>query len=153
MEQCQIYIEKLDAYRKTVAKLLGSGKFEELRDMVRSDSQINGELKLFYEQFDSTFLQLFPTFVEDLNKLLIPGEELQLKKDGSLSAELRIYALIRLGITDSDNIARFLRYSLTTIYNYRTKVRNKARGDRNHLDATVMKLGRGDNRGISGKTL
>lgn len=107
MEQCQIYIEKLDAYRKTVAKLLGSGKFEELRDMVRSDSQINGELKLFYEQFDSTFLQLFPTFVEDLNKLLIPGEELQLKKDGSLSAELRIYALIRLGITDSDNIARF----------------------------------------------
>ena len=153
MEQCQIYIEKLDAYRKTVAKLLGSGKFEELRDMVRSDSQINGELKLFYEQFDSTFLQLFPTVVEDLNKLLIPGEELQLKKDGSLSAELRIYALIRLGITDSDNIARFLRYSLTTIYNYRTKVRNKARGDRNHLDATVMKLGRGDNRGISGKTL
>ncbi|MDE7032984.1 MAG: hypothetical protein K2O79_07250, partial [Muribaculaceae bacterium] len=59
-----------------------------------------------------------------------------------LNPELRIYALIRLGITDSDKIAKFLRYSLTTIYNYRTKIRNKALGDRNSLEAEVMNISR-----------
>ena len=64
------------------------------------------------------------------------------KKSGTLNPELRIYALIRLGIADSEKIAKFLRYSLTTIYNYRTKVRNKARGDRNALEAEVLRVGR-----------
>lgn len=80
--------------------------------------------------------------MEEFNELLLPGETIIPKKEGTLNAELRIYALIRLGITDSDKIAKFLRYSLTTIYNYRTKVRNKAKGDRNTLDSDVMKIGR-----------
>lgn len=100
------------------------------------------ELKLFYERFDKTFLSLFPSFVEDLNNLLLPEEAIQPKKEGSLNTELRIFALIRLGITDSDKIAKFLRYSLATIYNYRTKVRNKAKGDRNMLESEIMKIGR-----------
>lgn len=100
------------------------------------------ELKLFYDSFDKTFLNLFPAFVEDFNALLLPEEAIVPKKAGTLNTELRIFALIRLGITDSDKIAKFLRYSLTTIYNYRTKVRNKALGDRNRLEAEIQKIGR-----------
>lgn len=142
MDQCLAYIEKLDNYRKQISRLINSGKTDEIKKLVKTDSYIAEELKLFYKQFDSTFLNLFPSFVEDLNDLLLPEEALQPKKDGSLNTELRIYALIRLGITDSNQIAKFLQYSLTTIYNYRVKVRNKAKGDRNKLEDEVMKIGR-----------
>lgn len=142
MDQCLEYIEKLDAYRKAVGKMINSGKPDELKKFVKSTTLIDEELKIFYDQFDTTFLSLFPTFVEDLNNLLQPEESIIPKKAGTLNPELRIFALIRLGISDSDKIAKFLRYSLTTIYNYRTKVRNKAKGDRNKLEAEVMKIGR-----------
>lgn len=141
MDQSLAYIEMLDGYRKTVGKLLGSGKTEELKKMVKSTVMVEEMLKSFYYEFDKTFLSLFPTFVDDFNRLLLPEEAIIPKKEGCLNTELRIYALIRLGITDSDKIAKFLRYSLTTIYNYRTKVRNKAKGDRNQLEYEVIKIG------------
>ena len=109
---------------------------------MKSTRIVDDELKSFYAQFDKTFLNLFPTFVEDFNNLLMPQEAIVPKKPGALTSELRIFALIRLGITDSDKIAKFLRYSLTTIYNYRTKVRNKAKGDRNELERAVAQIGR-----------
>ena len=142
MDQCLVYIDKLDTYRKSIGKLVNSNKIDELKRLIKSTSLVDDELKLFYEQFDNTFLSLFPTFVEDFNKLLLPEEAIIPKKEGSLTTELRIFALIRLGISDSDSIAKFLRYSLTTIYNYRTKVRNKSLGDRNKLEAEVLKIGR-----------
>ena len=142
MDQCLSYIAKLDAYRKSVGKLLGAGKLDELRSLVKSSRQVDNELKQFYDKFDKTFLSLFPNFVSDLNNLLLPQEAITPKKEGCLTPELRIYALIRLGVTDSDDIARFLGYSLTTIYNYRTKMRNKALGDRNLLESQVASLGR-----------
>lgn len=141
MDQSLAYIEMLDTYRKSVGKLLSTGKIEELRKSVKSTSMVDDALKSFYDRFDKTFLNLFPTFVDDFNALLLPGEAIIPKKEGCLNTELRIYALIRLGITDSDNIAKFLRYSLTTIYNYRTKVRNKAKGDRNLLEEEIIKIG------------
>lgn len=136
------YIERLDAYRKAIGKLVNSGKTDELQKLIKSTKMIDDELKEFYAQFDTTFLSLFPNFVEDFNKLLIPEEAIIPKKPGTLNTELRIFALIRLGITDSDKIAKFLNYSLTTIYNYRTRVRNKAKGDRNNLENEVAKIGR-----------
>lgn len=142
MDQCIVYIEKLDGYRKSIGKLINSGKSEDLKKLVKSTAVIDDELKAFYDQFDKTFLNLFPSFVQDLNSLLRPEEAIVPKKEGSLSPELRIFALIRLGINDSEKIAKFLKYSLTTIYNYRTKVRNKAKGDRNILESEVMKIGR-----------
>lgn len=142
MEQCLVYIEKLDDYRKKIAKLANSGKFDDIKKITKSDAHIADELKLFYKQFDKTFLNIFPSFVSDLNELLRPEDKYTTKKDGTLNTELRIYALIRLGITDSSQIAKFLQYSLTTIYNYRVKVRNKAKGDRDNLESQVMKMGR-----------
>ena len=142
MSQCLIYIEKLDTYRKSLGKLVKSGKINELQSLLKSSSMIDDELKEFYDQFDRTFLNLFPSFIEEFNNLLLPEYAVWPKKEGALNAELRIYALIRLGITDSDRIAKFLRYSLATIYNYKTKVKNKARGDRNSLESEVMKIGK-----------
>ena len=146
MDQCLVYIDKLDGYSKTVGKLVNSGKSDDLKKLVKSTSLIDDELRQFYEQFDRTFLSIYPSFVSDLNGLLMPEEAIVPKKEGSLNTELRIFALIRLGISDSDRIAKFLRYSLTTIYNYRTKVRNKAKSDRNRLEAEIMKIGRDVNR-------
>lgn len=141
MEQSLQHIEMLDDYRKAISKLINSGKIEDLKKLVKSSKVIEDDLKSFYNQFDKTFLNIFPTFVEEFNDLLLPGEAIIPKKEGTLNTELRIFALIRLGITDSDKIAKFLRYSLTTIYNYRTKVRNKAKGDRNLLESEVAKIG------------
>lgn len=142
MDKSLEYIELLDTYRKSVGKLANSGKTDDLKKLVKSTKMIDDELKSFYEQFDSTFLNLFPTFVDDFNALLLPEEAIVPKKAGTLNTELRVFALIRLGITDSDKIAKFLRYSITTIYNYRTKVRNKAKGDRNQLESELVKIGR-----------
>lgn len=103
---------------------------------------LDDELKLFYRNFDTTFLKLFPTFVADFNRLLTPDGQIILKKEGQLNTELRVFALIRLGITDSVKIAQFLRYSVTTIYNYRVKTRNKAVGNRKELEDKVMEIGR-----------
>lgn len=142
MDQCVSYIDALDTYRKAIGKLVSAGKTESIKKAVNSTTIVDEQLKSFYAQFDRTFLNLFPSFVEDFNSLLLPEEAIVPKKDGTLNPELRIFALIRLGITDSDKIAKFLRYSLTTIYNYRTKVRNKSRGDRNQLEQQVLKIGR-----------
>lgn len=142
MDQSIGYIEMLDGFRRHVGKLLNSGKIDELRRLAKSTALVDEELKAFYDRFDETFLGLFPDFVDDFNNLLLPGEAILPRKAGALNTELRIFALIRLGITDSDKIAKFLRYSLSTIYNYRTKVRNKARGDRNLLEQQVARLGK-----------
>lgn len=145
MDQCSVYLEKMDNYRRSLGKIAATGNVEELYKTIKSSKFIEGELKEFYTNFDNTFLQLFPTFVEDFNALLADGEQISLKAGERMNTELRIFALIRLGITDSVKIAQFLRYSVTTIYNYRTKVRNKAAGDRDLLEQEVMTIGKSKN--------
>ena len=142
MDQCSVYLEKMDNYRRSLGKIAATGNVEELYKNIKSSKFIEGELKEFYTNFDNTFLQLFPTFVEDFNALLADDEQISLKAGERMNTELRIFALIRLGITDSVKIAQFLRYSVTTIYNYRTKVRNKAAGDRDLLEQEVMTIGK-----------
>ncbi len=145
MDQCSVYLEKMDNSRRSLGKIAATGNVEELYKNIKSSKFIEGELKEFYTNFDNTFLQLFPTFVEDFNALLADDEQISLKAGERMNTELRIFALIRLGITDSVKIAQFLRYSVTTIYNYRTKVRNKAAGDRDLLEQEVMTIGKSKN--------
>ena len=114
---------------------------EDLLQTLKSKQFIEDELKEFYTNFDITFLQLFPDFVEEFKKLLVDDEYLQLRQGQLLNTELRIYALIRLGISDSVKISHFLRCSLSTIYNYRTKIRNKAIGQRDEFEERVMLIG------------
>lgn len=123
---CSAYIDKLEAYRRMLNKKAASGKVEELYKTLKSNQIIEDELKEFYENFDSSFLSIFPDFVGSFNKLLPKEEQIVPKQGEHLTTELRIFALIRLGINDSQKIANFLRYSITTIYTYRSKLRNKS---------------------------
>ncbi|WP_026715376.1 DUF6377 domain-containing protein [Flavobacterium daejeonense] len=141
MDQCSVYISKLDEYRRKLNVIVSSGKTAELVKAVKSKEFIEVELKEFYHNFDKTFLLLFPNFIEEFNSLLTDNEDIKLKPGELMNTELRIFALIRLGISDSVKIAEFLRYSLSTIYNYRTKLRNKALGPRDEFEANVMRIG------------
>lgn len=140
MDQCSTYLDKMDLYRRSLNKIAAAGRVEELYKAIKSSQFIDEELKEFYANFDMTFLQLFPNFVEEFNALLT--EPMQPKPGELLNTELRIFALIRLGITDSTKIAQFLRYSVTTIYNYRTRVRNKSLGERDEFETKVMQIGK-----------
>ena len=144
IDQCSLYIDKMDKYRKHLQKVAQKGGAKELFEEIRSKSFIDNELKDFYAQFDDSFLNLFPNFVDDFNNLLVPEQRIRLKPGEKLNTELRIFALIRLGISSSTKIANFLRYSVTTIYNYRVKLRNAAAGDREKFDDAVMMIGRCD---------
>lgn len=137
---CSEYIEKLDNYRKMVNKSIKSKKIEELYQRTRSNQLLEDEMVEFYDNFDNIFLHIYPNFVEEFNKLLVDEAKIVLKKGDVLSTELRIFALIRLGITDSASIAKLLRYSTSTIYNYRVKLRNNAKVPRDEFKDYVMKI-------------
>jgi hypothetical protein len=141
LNRCSNYIEKLEQYQKQANKMLAARKYAELFESTKSGHLIDSELSEFYETFDHTFLILFPNFVEQLNELFKEEERIVLRKGELLNTELRIFALIRLGITDSSKIAGLLRYSVTTIYNYRVKVKNKALVPRENLEELVMQIG------------
>ncbi len=139
MDHCAVYIDKMDDYRRSLNKLASLGKVEELAKTLKSQNIINNERKMFYAEFDQSFLKLYPDFVEKFNKLLLPEARI-IPKPNALTPELRIYALVRLGTTDSTQIARFLCYSVTTIYNYRVKIRNSAICSREDFEEQVMHL-------------
>ncbi|WP_243348977.1 DUF6377 domain-containing protein [Parabacteroides sp. FAFU027] len=141
IEQCSLYIQKLDEYRRELHKIAMTGKMEDLMRNIRSEKFINEELVTFYTNFDQTFLQLFPNFIEEFNALLQNDYAIHPKPGEGLPTELRMMALIRLGITDSVKMSQFLRYSVTTIYNYRTRIRNKAAIPRDTFEDEVMKIG------------
>lgn len=141
MRQCSAVIDKLENYRKQLQTLALRNNTTKLFDAIRSTEVIDQEVEALYKGFDETFLSIFPTFVEEINQLMTPEGQLIPPAPKRLNAELRIVALIRLGITDSNDIAAFLRYSIKTIYNYRTKVRNNALGNRNELEEKIKKIG------------
>lgn len=141
MDQCSDYIGKLDEYRRKLNVMATTGKMNDLVSAVKSKQFIENELAAFYTNFDKTFLQLFPNFIKEFANLLVDDEVTQLKEGELLNTELRIFALIRLGIKDSAKISVFLRYSISTIYNYRSQLKNKAAGPREDFEAKVMRIG------------
>lgn len=143
MDQCSNYIGKMEEYSQKLKVMATAGKVNDLVSTVKSKAFIDKELKEFYTQFDQTFMQLFPTFVEEFKALLNEPETILIKKGELLTPELRIFALIRLGIKDSAKIADFLRYSSSTIYNYRSQIKNKAKGPREQFEAKVLLIGAG----------
>ena len=140
MSLCSSYIDKLDGYRRMVYKMVSSGQIGELVKVTRSSKGLEAELNALYKNFDTAFLHLFPNFVTQSNSLLLEDEQVVLKRDELLNTELRIFALIRLGINDSSQIAEFLRYSVNTIYNYRAKVKNKACVSRDDFENLVREI-------------
>lgn len=142
MDQSSDYLGKLDEYQRKLNVLATTGKINDLVNTVKSKEYIENELKEFYTNFDKTFLQLFPDFINAFNALLLPSEAILPKEGEQLNTELRIFALIRLGIKDSAKIAVFLRYSISTIYNYRSQLKNKSAGPRDEFEERVMQIGK-----------
>ena len=140
IDLCSNYIEKLDNYRKGLNRIANNGKMEELVSSLKSTQFIDTEINDFLTNFDETFLRIYPTFIADFNALFSEGEKQVVKQGELLNTELRVYALIRLGINDSAKIAVFLRYSITTIYTYRSKLKNKSLFPEN-LEEQIMKIG------------
>lgn len=139
MTECSSYIDKMDNYRRMLNKKAASGKLEDLFKTLKSSVIIEEELEAFYNTFDETFLHLFPSFVKAFNSLLPANDSIVPKQEGRLTTELRIFALIRLGITDSERIASFLRYSKATIYSYRSRLRLKSLNPE-HFEENIMQI-------------
>lgn len=141
VDQCSIYIDKLDDYRRMLNKAATAGKIDDLMRTIKSKQFIDEELKAFYDNFDNTFIQLYPSFVADFTALLTDNDYIQLKPGQLLNTELRVYALMRLGITDVAKMSGFLRCSASTIYNYRHKIKGKTAFIREEFEEKVMQIG------------
>ncbi len=139
---CSSYINRIDEFRKNINRKIKAHQYEDIRRLTETTDLSQNELKDFYEQFDSIFLNIYPDFVEQFNTLLRPEEQIVPKEPRRLNTELRIYALIRLGITDSVRIASVLHYSPQTVYNKRLKMRSRTIVDKSSLVEHVKRLGR-----------
>ena len=136
---CYQYIERLDSQRKLVIRKIKVNQQNELLSILSSSKRGTEESQSFFSQFDKIFLSLYPSFVNELNSLLIPEAQIELKEDNELTPSLRVAALVRLGVTESPKIAGILSYSLQTIYNYRSTLKNSAI-NKEHFEENLQKL-------------
>ena len=118
-------IDTLDKYRNHIKRKAIAGDRVELLDELKSTNLVDEQWRSFYQTFDQTFLEIFPSFIDEVNKLMIPGNEFE--SSASLDVELRILALIRLGIEETDRIASVLNYSKATVYSYRSRIRLRSK--------------------------
>ncbi len=137
MNQCSHYINKLYLYRKEVNHKIKNGQTDQLYKP--STKELEKEIDELLKNFDQAFLILYPKFVERFNTLLLPEAQYKLE-DNRLNTELRIFALMRLGITNVNQIADFLHCSLQTIYNYKSKVKSKARPEITNIEEEVKRM-------------
>ncbi len=120
------FVDRGEEQRKALYRLYRDRKTEDLARELKSTHFGNENAKLFYENFDHAFLNIYPTFVDEVNKLLQEDGKIEVKQGRRLTTESRVLALIRIGITDNQSIANILRASLTTIYTYRSKLKARA---------------------------
>ena len=127
MEYCSSTISSLQHYQQSLRKLtVQGGNRNALLSKLESTEMVDQLLKDFYRRFDEAILNIYPSFVEKFNKLLKPDEQIVLKSGEILNTELRLFALIRLGIDDNAKAAEFLRCSTSTVYTYRSKTKKRA---------------------------
>lgn len=138
---CSNYISKLEEYRKDINRKAKAKMLPEILALTEKQTVVQDELKEFYQNFDAIFLHIYPNFINEFNALLAPEERIEPKKGELLNTDLRIYALVRLGITDSVKISEFLHCSPQTVYNNRLKVRNKAIVPKENFTEAVRNLG------------
>jgi len=133
------YIDKLEALKKSLTALLDSKQYTGLQRLL-DGVNIKHERTALFKNFDQVFLKLFPRFIPAFNTLFRPEDQVQLPDDQLLTAELRIFALVRLGIDDSERISRILGYSINTIYTYKTRVKNRSVLPNEEFEAQVRTL-------------
>lgn len=134
-----MYISKIEEFQKIIHRKIVSRQYEDLNDILRNNFFTKERENLFLN-FDQIFLKLFPNFIAEFNSLFKEEDRIILKDNELLNTDLRIFALIRLGITDSEQIAKFLDYSSNTIYTYKTKIKNKALVPRAEFEDRIMNI-------------
>ena len=146
MDISAAYISKLSDYRKLVSRKIKANQTADLLKSLHTHKLEEEESQMFYNRFDKAFMELYPGFVTELNKLLLPECQLEVPTTHDLTTEIRIFALMRLGVTDSQEIATLLHYSTQTIYNYKSGMRAKAinrdtfESDINHLCHIISRI-------------
>ena len=138
---CSDYITEIETFRSTVVKKQKSGQLSAFLSPSKMREMKSRHFDELLGNFDVAFLNILPTFIDEFNALLRPECRIIPPKSKSLTPELRIFALIRLGITDSSKIAEFMNYSVHTIYNYRSTVKNAAIGSRDEFEDAVKQIG------------
>ena len=134
----QLYA-RLDKIKTTLLQKISERKYDEARFFIDKIDPKRDKDELL-QNFDKLFLKLFPHFVEEVNLLLHPEESIKLKEDEPLNTDLRIFALIRMGVSDTDKIAQILDYSVKTIYAYKTKMKNKSILPNEDFEKMIMKI-------------
>lgn len=139
---CSSYINKLESYRVNLHKKLRAGQIQEALAATGDTNLVSNEVRDFFQNFDAVFLSIYPRFIPDFNRLLKPEEQIQPKADDCLTPELRVFALMRMGIPDSSRIANFLHYSPQTVYNYKRKIMNKLEVGKEEFKLKMEQIGR-----------
>lgn len=132
------YIARLKDYRKTVYRLMKTGQYDKALEALKSDRNNSKDINAFHEMFDEAFLSMFPDFIDSVNSLL--NEPLELKDGCRLTPELRVIALMRLGLSSTEEIAGILHYSPQSVYNLRSSIRSMSRLPREDFDRAISKL-------------
>ena len=133
------YINKVEKLYKTLDRKIVTRQYENLQTSLK-ESELMADRKNMFNGFDETFLKLFPHFISEYNKLFDEKDQKMPDNEKSLTTEMRIFALMRLGITDSDSIASFLDYSVHTINTYKTRVKNKSIVDNDEFEQRIMAI-------------
>lgn len=139
MDISAVYINKLNDYRKLVSRKIKAKQTADLLTAINSYKLAEEEASNFYIRFDKAFMELYPNFVDEVNKLLLPDKQIVLPASNSLTKEIRIYALMRLGVTDGQELATLLFYSTQTIYNYKSAMRRRTKNVET-FDSDINKL-------------
>lgn len=137
--QDALHIDKLERIYRTVNRKIAAKQYDDLR-MVFNDTDLQKEREQIYASFDAGLLRLFPTFVQKYNALFEPGSRPCADDCQTLTPEMRIFALIRLGITDTERIAKFLNYSVHTINTYKTKAKNRSIVPNAQFEQRIMEI-------------
>ena len=133
------FIEKLEKVYRAIDRKITARQYDDLRYTLK-ESTLNSERESMYEAFDETFLKLFPNFVERFNLLFDEADRKMPPNDHSLTSEMRIFALIRLGINDSERIAKFLDYSVHTVNTYKTRIKNRSTAENDKFESLIMEI-------------
>ncbi len=133
------FLDKMENLKTSIDKDLDARKYDHVRFVI-SKLDLKKERAILYQSFDKAFLKLFPNFISEFNALFEEKDRVQLANNELLNTDLRIFALIRMGITENDKIANILEFSVNTIYTYKTKIKNKSIVPNEEFEKRIMEI-------------
>ncbi|RYE47288.1 MAG: tetratricopeptide repeat protein, partial [Hyphomicrobiales bacterium] len=133
------FFDKIERFKKSLEQKVNDRKLEEIKFLV-NNINLRLEKEYLLQNFDRVFLKLFPNFVAEFNAFFSPENQIELKEGELLNTDLRIFALIRMGIHDNEKIARILQYSVHTINTYKTKIKNRSFVSNEEFEKKIMQI-------------